>query len=432
MSAYLGAYENYWYNHGALELSWTLSYFMNMAQDVLAKAGDVERLAELEKLKADPEMRFSPLTDDALRHLPIQDWVERFGRGAPFLADILHHEKDGPYWWAVDLRRQFQDIDVPILHVGSWYDIANWDTPAVLHRAAGRGDVGADARAPGAVHGPLGPPAALQPTHLRRHRRRRLRPRGRLPRAGDAEGVVRPLRPGRPRRAAAGPGTPVRHGGGPLARRGPVAAGPGPPHAAVPARRRCRSTSEPPGDEEPGVYVYDPEDPVPTAGGRYVGGGVRDQRANQARDDVLVHTAAPVTEVLEITGPVTLTLFVSTDAPDTDFVAVLSDVQPDGFVRNLAEGLVRMRYRESYDEPSLLEPGVVHEVRIELGNVSHALLPGHALRVHVTSSDFPRWDRNPNTGELPTRATTTRRAAQTVHHDRAHPSALSLPVCPRV
>ncbi|GAA4539266.1 CocE/NonD family hydrolase [Pseudonocardia xishanensis] len=430
VSAYLGAYENYWYNQGALELSWTLSYFMNMAQDVLAEAGDVERLAELEKLKADPEMRFSPLTDDALRHLPIRDWVERFGQGAPFLADILHHEKDGPYWWTVDLRRQLQNIDVPMLHVGSWYDIANRDTPQYftgLQAAA----MSAGARESQALF--MGPWSHLLP-----YSRPTSGGTGDIDFGPEAaypvlqmqkawfDHFVRDGREGLPQ-------APVRlfvmgenrwrdEAEWPLARTRTT---------RMYLHDNGSLAAETPGDETADVYVYDPDDPVPTAGGRYVGGGVRDQRANQARADVLVYTAPPVDDVLEITGPLSLRLFVATDAPDTDFVAVVSDVHPDGFVHNLAEGLVRMRYRDGYDEPSLLEPGSVHEVEIELGNIGHAVLPGHALRLHVTSSDFPRWDRNPNTGEPSVRATTTRKATQTVHHDRSRPSALSLPVIPR-
>ena len=129
VSASLAAFDDYWYNQGALELAWTLSCFMNMARDVLTAAGDLQRLAELEKMTVDPNIRFSPLTDEALRHLPINDWIERFGAGAPFLADILYHSTDGPYRWSIDMRKQLYNIDVPMLHVGSWYDIANRDTP---------------------------------------------------------------------------------------------------------------------------------------------------------------------------------------------------------------------------------------------------------------------------------------------------------------
>ncbi|TQC39026.1 CocE/NonD family hydrolase [Rhodococcus sp. WS4] len=103
------------------------------------------------------------------------------------------------------------------------------------------------------------------------------------------------------------------------------------------------------------------------------------------------------------------------------------DVHPDGFVQNLAEGLVRGRFRDSYDDPTLLTPGQVYRLTIELGNISHLVKDGHALRLLVTSSDFPRWDRNTNTGDRPAAASDTQQARQTILHDRAHASHLILP-----
>lgn len=440
VSAYLGAFENYWYNHGALELSWTLSYFMNMAQDVLSTLGDTDRLEALEKLRADPEMRFSPLTDEALRHRPLRDWVERFGAGAPFLADILHHGTDGPYWWSIDLRRQLQNIDVPMLHVGSWYDIANWDTPQYF-TGLKDGAMSERARAGQALF--MGPWSHLLP-----YSRPTSGGTGDIDFGPEAaypvlemqrawfDHFVRDDRPGLPQ-------PPVR-----LFLLGadrwqdeetwpPAGATPTALHlrsggAANTADGDGRLDAEPAAASEPAdTYVYDPQDPVPTAGGRYVGGGVRDQRPNQARPDVLVYTGPEATAGVEMAGPLELRLFVATDAPDTDFVAVVSDVHPGGFVQNLAEGLVRMRFRDSYDEPTLLEPGSVHAITVELGNLAHVLRPGHRLRLQVTSSDFPRWDPNPNTGENPADARTTRPATQTVLHDAGHPSALLLPVVRR-
>lgn len=439
VSAYLASYENYWYNHGALELSWTLSYFMNMAEDVLAKLGDHERLAALEKLKADPTQRFSPLTDDALRHLPLRDWIERFGAGAPFLADILHHQTDGQYWWAVDLRRQLHNIDVPMLHVGSWYDIANLDTPQYF---TGLLDHAMSERARDEQALFMGPWAHLLP-----YNQPTSRGSGDIDFGPEADfpilevqrqwfdHFVRDGREGLPRPRVTlfmtGLGQWRDETAWPPPNSRPAAY-----HlrAAGPANSSSgagRLSGERPGTENPDVYVYDPEDPVPTAGGRYVGGGVADQRANQSRSDVLVYTGDTLTEALEVAGPVTLRLFAATDCPDTDFVAFLSDVHPDGFVQNLAEGLVRMRYRDAYDEPSAVEPGTVHELTIELGNVTHAFLPGHRVRLHVTSSDFPRWDRNPNTCEPLDSALAMRKATQTVYHEQSRPSALMLPVLTR-
>lgn len=440
VSAYLAEFKNYYYNHGALELSWTLSYFMNMAQDVLAAAGDTKRLSALQAMQADPSVRFSPLTDEALRHLPLRDWIDRFGEGAPFLADILHHDQDGLYWWSLDLRRQLHNIDIPMLHVGSWYDIANFDTPHYF-QGLSESAVSAEARANQALFmGPwahllpynqptsgdtgdidFGPEAAFPVLEMQREWFDHYVRDGRtgLPRArvtlfvmgenrwreedewplARADVLALHLRSSAPANSA--------EGGGELSSIGPVA------------------------EESPDSYVYDPDDPVPTAGGRTVGGGVADQRPKQSREDVLVYTALAADGDLEITGEVAVRLFVSTDAPDTDFVAVLSDVHPDGFVQNLAEGVMRMRFRDSYDEPSLISPGEVYEIRIELGHLSHVVLAGHRLRLHVTSSDFPRWDRNPNTGERLADATSVRKATQLVYHDASRPSAVLLPVVAR-
>ncbi|MFC5951515.1 CocE/NonD family hydrolase [Pseudonocardia lutea] len=440
VSAYLGEFRNYWYNHGALELSWTLSYFMNMAQDVLAAKGDTARLAALQAMQVDPSVRFSPLTDEALRHLPLRDWIDRFGDGAPFLADILHHDTDGPYWWAVDLRRRLQDIDVPMLHVGSWYDIANFDTPQYF-LGLSQSAMSARSRADQALF--MGPWAHLlpynQPTsgdtgdidfgpeaaypvlqmqrqwfdHFVRDGRTGL-PRPRVTLFVMGENRWRDEEEWPPSRAEVVPWH-LRGSGPATTADGAGVLGPDLP--------------EP--DEAPDTYVYDPDDPVPTAGGRYVGGGVADQRATQAREDVLVYTGPVAANPLEITGEIAVRLFVSTDVPDTDFVAVLSDVHPTGFVQNLAEGVVRMRFRDSYDEPSPIVEGRVYEIRVELGHLSHVVLPEHRLRLHLTSSDFPRWDRNPNTGRRVADATSVRKATQVVHHDAEHPSALLLPVVPR-
>ena len=439
VSAYLGAFENYWYNRGALELSWTLSYFMNMATDVLTKLGDRDRLATLEAMKSDPDMRFAPLTDEALRHLPLQDWVDRFGPGAPFLADILHHDKEDGYWWAVDLRRQLHNIDVPILHVGSWYDIANWDTPQYF-LGIRRGAMSATARENQALF--MGPWSHL------------------LPYSQPTSGGTGDIDFGP---EAAFPVLQmqlewfdhyVRDGGSSLPRP-PVTLfvmgdnvwreedewplkraeatswylrSNGDANGADGGGLLDRAPSE--ADDLPDTYVYDPEDPVPSAGGRHVGGGVRDQRIKGKRQDVLHYTSAPLAQGLEITGPLQLELHASTNAMDTDFVAILCDVHPDGFVQNLAEGLVRGRFRDDYDERTLLTPGEVYRFTIELGNISHVVQAGHCLRLLVTSSDFPRWDRNTNTGERPAAASRTQQAQQTILHDQAHPSRLILPAVP--
>jgi putative CocE/NonD family hydrolase len=159
--------------------------------------------------------------------------------------------------------------------------------------------------------------------------------------------------------------------------------------------------------------------------------GVQDQRQVETRPDVLVYTSAPMTAPLEVTGPIVVKLFVASSAPDTDFTAKLVDVRPDGYAQNLADGIVRTRYRTSRMLPTLLTPGQVTEVTIDLWATSHVFLPGHSLRLDISSSNFPRFDRNLNTGEDQATGTRWQTAAQTMLHDQRYPSHILLPVIPR-
>jgi putative CocE/NonD family hydrolase len=193
-------------------------------------------------------------------------------------------------------------------------------------------------------------------------------------------------------------------------------------------------SATPPADEPPDRYSYDPNDPVPTIGGQYmllVNSGPFDRRPLERRDDVLVYTTEPLARDLEVTGPVTLTLHASSSAPDTDFAATLVDVHPDGKAIILSEGLLRARFRESIERPTLIEPGRVYEYRIPIWETSNLFKAGHRIRLEVSSSNFPRFDRNPNTGRQPGMDAELRTADQTIFHDAQRPSHLTLPVIPR-
>jgi putative CocE/NonD family hydrolase len=185
------------------------------------------------------------------------------------------------------------------------------------------------------------------------------------------------------------------------------------------------------------TFVYDPENPVPTLGGNnccrsdIAPMGPFDQRAAERRDDVLVYTSEALTEPVEVTGPIQVKLHAATTAKDTDWTAKLVDVHPNGFAQNIQDGIVRARYRESGQPASLLESGKVYEYTIDLWATSNTFLPGHRIRVEISSSNFPRFDRNLNTGEDPATGTRISRATQTVHHGAAHPSRIVLPVIPR-
>jgi putative CocE/NonD family hydrolase len=185
------------------------------------------------------------------------------------------------------------------------------------------------------------------------------------------------------------------------------------------------------GPAPPDTFTYDPAKPVPTGlFGAYSRMPV-DRRDIQKRSDVLVYTSAPLTESLEVTGPVQLVLWIASSASDTDFTAALSDVQPDGTARALTDGILRARYRHGKTTPELLTPGRRDEVRIEIGATSNVFLPGHRIRLEVSSSNFPRYDRNPNTGGTFGTDATTVVAQQTVFHDSTARSYLVLPVVPR-
>jgi putative CocE/NonD family hydrolase len=193
-----------------------------------------------------------------------------------------------------------------------------------------------------------------------------------------------------------------------------------------------------PASEAPDRYTYDPADPVPTRGGavliaREFRGGPLDQRPIEARPDVLTYTTPVLDHDVEVTGPVRVELWACSSAPDTDFVARLVDVYPDGRAYNLTDGILRARYRAaSTAGESLLEPNTPYHFSIDLWATSNVFKAGHRIRLQVTSSNFPRWDRNPNTGHpIGTDGPKDlRTAVQTILHDVEHPSHVMLSVVP--
>ena len=196
-----------------------------------------------------------------------------------------------------------------------------------------------------------------------------------------------------------------------------------------------------PGEEPPTGYLYDPEDPVPTRGGNHsysrddipdiILDGVMDQRPIEDREDVFVFSTDSLPEDTEVTGPISVKLYASSSAKDTDFVARLIDVLPDGTALNVTEGIIRARYRESvWGMPRLLEPDKVYEYTLELLPTGIVFKKGHQIRVHVTSSGFPLWDRNLNTRNAIGLDSEMVAARQTIYHDSNYPSHIVLPIIP--
>ena len=183
-----------------------------------------------------------------------------------------------------------------------------------------------------------------------------------------------------------------------------------------------------PSDEPPDSYDYDPRDPVMTLYSPRGQQEPQDQRMLDGRRDIVCYQTDPVEEPIEVTGPVTVHLWAASSARDTDFVVKLMDVWPDGFVQELCYGIVRARYRESFTSPSLIEPGRTYEYTIRASPTSNLFRRGHRIRLDVSSSDFPNFDRNHNTGGDDYAETTLVTARQTVYHDRQRPSRVVLPV----
>lgn len=188
--------------------------------------------------------------------------------------------------------------------------------------------------------------------------------------------------------------------------------------------------------EKPDDFTYDPANPVPTIGGRLCcGGGYSpgpfDQKPNESRSDVLVYSTPALTSDVEVTGFITAEIYAATDAPDTDFTAMIVDVDPSGYARYLGDGIIRARYRNSTAAPEPIKPGEINQYTIDLWATSNVFKAGHRIRVYISSSNFPRFNRNLNTGEKTFGGTKMNKAQQKIYHDAEHPSSIILPIIPK-
>ncbi len=190
-----------------------------------------------------------------------------------------------------------------------------------------------------------------------------------------------------------------------------------------------------PGGEKSETFEYDPANPVPTIGGRLCCGGTLpgpyNQQPNESREDVLVFSTPPLERDTEVTGNISVELFAASSAVDTDFTAMIVDVDPSGYARFLTDGIVRARYRNSAERAELIESGRIYKYTIDLWTTSNLFKAGHRIRVYISSSNFPRFNRNLNTGEATMRGTKMLKARQTIYHDAERPSAIVLPIIPR-
>jgi hypothetical protein len=434
-------YHDGWtYSGGAFELSFNLWWTSFLAWDTVARARmrPKEREATLAAL-----VEVASDWETAARHLPLAD-LPAFGKVAPYWREWLEHPSYDAFWKRIDQTAKAGRLKVPLLQVAGWFD--NFARGALdLHAAlqAVRGKPKTRSRL---VIGPWDHEAYLS-----------VRPTS----AGGREfgpaavgGVTMMsdlvldwfdewLGGGDP--STASEAAPVRYFVMGENRWAGALTWP-PKHrptawylrSAGAANSRLGDGAlslDKPGPDPADSFLYDPADPVPSVGGRTLApvfgpGGIQDQSDVELRDDVLVYTSPMLTGPVSIAGPVTAVLHVSSSAVDTDVTAKLVDVEPDGFCANVAEGIIRTRYRDGADHEVLLTPGEAVEVTVDLWHVAHTFLPGHAIRLEVSSSSFPRWDRNLNCATSPGRAgpEELQAAVQQVLHDPAHPSRLVLPV----
>jgi putative CocE/NonD family hydrolase len=368
--------------------------------------------------------------------LRIADRAATGGRTVGFFQTVLDHPAYDHYWHSVSTCGQLDSVRVPAFITGGWYDnfVASDLEAFRLMRASGR-----------TVRAMVGPwPHSMAYAFPQFS----FGPEVRIPlRRWQLEWFDRYVRDGTPpeEEATGAPLTIFVMGANrwreeqewPLARarqtslylssggKANTIAGDGT------LRRR------PVGAEPPDQFVYDPKKPVPTTGGAIccnpsvLPPGPLDQRPVERRRDVLVYTSEVLKDDLEVTGPIRVVLWVSSSGPDTDFSAKLVDVHPDGYARILTDGILRLRYRDSLAKPVAARPGGVYRITIDAGVTSNVFLAGHRIRLEVSSSNFPRFDRNPNTGRAVADEKEYRKANQMVFHDGARPSHLLLPVIPR-
>jgi uncharacterized protein len=368
---------------------------------------------------------------------------------SPYFAEWLAHPSRDDYWKACSIEERHDRVRVPALNVGGWYDIFLGGT---LRNFTGVQSKGATAEAREGSRLLLGPWVHQTPP---------------APKAGDVDSgllagqSLSPLRldvDGEHLRFfdywlkgiddGIGSEPPVRlfvmgenvwrsEWEWPLARAEETAFFLSSGGDANSIHGDGVLTRDAPAGERPDVFLYDPFHPVPSTGGQLccnpaaLPPGAFNQRPIEERVDVLVYKTPPLELDVEVTGPVHLHLWATTSAPDTDFTAKLVDIAPDGYARNLTDGIVRARYRQGTDAPRPITPGEPTEYTIDLWATSNLFRRGHRIALEVSSSNFPRFDRNLNTGHELGADAEMRPAIQTVFHDQERPSRLVLPIIPR-
>ena len=434
-----------WVYHtgGVMEWGWTVPYAILKGRNTLARAGREDLIARMDEYVIEPGNFGQPLSDQWYRHLPLRDWIDRLKEAAPYFHEYFDEELDGPYWWPINMMRQAGNVTIPMYHITAWYDIFMEGAINAFQSIQQHGGSELARRNQKLLIGPW--------AHLRPFTQPTTGGAGDIDFGAEAavelhEDMLRwydywlkdietgimddaPVRifvmgDNRWRDEQEWPLARTHYTRWYLHSAGGANTGAG---------DGTLSTVPPDANEPQDQFIYDPADPAPTLGGNtlIIDYGVFDQSPAENRPDVLVYTSDPLPSDLELTGPISVTLYAATTAADTDFTAKLVDVRPDGYAHNVQDGIVRARYRTSVREPSPIIPGRVYQYAIDLWATSHVVKAGHRVRVDISSSNFPRFDRNPNTGAALGADARLETARQTVHHSAQYPSHITLPVIPR-
>ncbi len=454
-------YHHGWtYQGGAFDLWFAMSWIsQTLAPDTLQRRLEAEGMSAeevTEEVTAFVTKGRTQLFDDWLRQVPLKDFdgFRRDGNIAAYFDEWVARPRYDDYWATLDLETKYPQVQVPALVTGGWYDIFQTGTVRNFQgmQAMGGSDTAragtklivralchacpADTTA-GEVD--FGPDNALDLNATW---------------ARWFDYWLKGIDNGVPDDPAVRIFVMVPPDTGTTGDGFWITADAFPPRDVVETRFYLESggnantsrgdgvlTPEGPGessDVHADEYVYDPHDPVPTVGGNMccrddmLASGAFDQRDVEQRDDVLVYSTPPLEEDVVVIGPVRVDLWAASSAPDTDFTAKLVDVHVDGYAQNISEGIVRARYRNSNEEPSWITPGAVHDYTIDLGHTATVFRKGHRIRLEVSSSNFPHFDRNPNTATVFGEGGQLMPASQQVWHDQGHPSQLVLQVAPNV
>ena len=437
-------YHDGWtYQGGAFELGFNMSW--TLLQLTLANFKNVSGVQGVPRERRGQLMHAVDNMTEGFDFLPTKDFPELDSGLAKYYYDWLAHPDFDEYWQKLCIEDRHSEIEVPAMHTGGWYDIFLGGT---IRNYLGMKESGANETARSGQRLVIGPWAhgARGSTMVGRHYFGIMAD----PAATDIDGMHLRwfdhwLNDGKNGITEEAPVRIFVMGDDvwreeqewPLARAQES-------KYYLHSGGKANSTNgdgslgtDYPQAEPPDVFLYNPADPVPTTGGAlccnpyYAANGAYDQNEVEERQDVLVYSTPPLERDVEVTGPVTVTLWASTSATDTDFTAKLVDVCENGCARNLTDGIIRARYRDSMSNPTLLEPGRAYCYEIDLWATSNVFKAGHRIRLEISSSNFPRFDRNTNTGNIIAEDTELRPALQTVFHDAQQASYVSLAIVPR-